>query len=299
MLRVSIAIVCPRCRGPLSQSETLLRCAGCGAEYASLDSVPVLIAESPTEQHRHQLAYFDAEFSGYTGYTVENWRLSYIERIFGALGVLDEQGPYLDVGVGGSGATVIEAARRGTEAVGCDLSPEGVLAARRFARDEGVEESARFVVCAAEALPFPDGSFKAASAVALLEHLDDDGAAVAELARVLEPGARLWLMVPHAFRFMPPPVWPLYWWHDRRIGHKRHYDEARLVRLGAEFGLQHVRTHYSAHPVKLLQAAATTLIPSMRASGSRAWWKLEQLDRRAENRPWGALHLSAVFRRAA
>jgi ubiquinone/menaquinone biosynthesis C-methylase UbiE len=259
--------------------------------------VALLTSDSLTEQQLHQLSYFDAEFSEYAEYTVENWRLSYIERIFGALGVLDGRTPYLDVGVGGSGATVIEAARYGAEAVGCDLSPQGVLAARRFAQEEGVGDKAQFVVCAAEALPFADRSFRAASAVALLEHLDDDALAVGELARVLEPGARLWLMVPHSFRYMPPFVWPLYWWHDRRIGHKRHYDERRLVRLCAEFGLEHVRTSYSAHPIKLIQAGLTRVLPSLRAPRSSTWWRLEQLDRRAEHRRWGALHLSAVFRR--
>jgi SAM-dependent methyltransferase len=275
----------------------MLDCSVCQATYRSFEGVPVLIAEELSEQHRRQLAYFDKEFAEYAGYQVENWRLSYIERIFGALGVLDGRSPYLDVGVGGSGATVIEAGRRGAVAVGCDLSPEGVMAAGRFAREQGVEDLAEFVVCAAEALPFADSSFRSASAVALLEHLDDDRPAVAELARVLEPDARLWLMVPHAFRYMPLPVWPLYWWHDRRIGHKRHYDERRLVRLCAEFGLEHVRTVYSAHPVKLVQAAAAKLFPRMRVPRSPAWWRLEQLDRRAERRAWGALHLNAVFRR--
>jgi hypothetical protein len=96
---------------------------------------------------------------------------------------------------------------------------------------------------------------------------------------------------------MPPPVWPLYWWHDRRIGHKRHYDEARLVRLCEEVGLEHVETAFSAHPVKLLQAAATALVPSLGRRPSRLWWRLEELDRRVSSRRWGALHLNAVFRR--
>jgi ubiquinone/menaquinone biosynthesis C-methylase UbiE len=291
-----VTLVCPRCRGLLSEE---LACAECGARYERIDSVPVLVPDSLSEQHLHQLAYFDAEFSEYGEYTVENWRQSYIDRIFAAVGVLAGAGPYLDVGVGGSGATIIEAARRGVDAVGCDLSPEGVLAARRFAHDQGVEERVELVVCAAEALPFPDASFGSASAVAVLEHLDDDRPAVAELARVLRPGAKVWLMVPHLFRYMPPPVSPVYWWHDRRIGHKRHYDEERLVRLCAEFNLEHVRTQYSAHPVKLLQVALTKVVPSMREPGSRAWWRLEQLDRKAECRRWGAVHLNAVFRRAA
>jgi ubiquinone/menaquinone biosynthesis C-methylase UbiE/uncharacterized protein YbaR (Trm112 family) len=293
---VSVELVCPRCKQPLGGD---LSCPGCGAEYEQLDGVPLLLSEELSDQHRHQLAYFDTEFAGYAEYTVENWRQSYIDRIFGAVGVLDGGSPYLDVGVGGSGATVIEAARGGAEAVGCDLSLEGVLAARRFARAEGLDERTDFVVCTAEELPFPDSAFRSASAVAILEHLEDDRPAVAELARVLEPGARLWLMVPHAFRYMPPPVWPLYWWHDRRIGHKRHYDEAQLVRVCAESGLEHVRTLYSAHPVKLLQAAGERLLPSMRAPRSAVWWRLEQADRRAESRRWGALHLSAVFLRVS
>jgi ubiquinone/menaquinone biosynthesis C-methylase UbiE/uncharacterized protein YbaR (Trm112 family) len=293
-----MTLVCPRCKGPLSETADQLVCAQCGAEYERIDGVPLLVPESLSEQHLHQLAYFDAEFSGYGEYTVENWRQSYIERIFAGVGVLDGNGPYLDVGVGGSGATVIEAARRGVEAVGCDLSAEGVLAARRFAHDEGVGDRIELVVSAAEALPFPDASVGSASAVAVLEHLDDDRPAVAELARVLRPGASVWLMVPHAFRYMPPPVWPVYWWHDRRLGHKRHYDERRLVELCESAGLEHVATQYGAHPVKLLQAALTKVVPRMRKPGSRAWWRLERLDRRADGRRWWALHLNGVFRRA-
>jgi ubiquinone/menaquinone biosynthesis C-methylase UbiE len=294
-----VALVCPRCKAELLEEEGTLRCRSCGSAYTMVEDVPVLLADAPSEQHEFQRRYFDAEFSGYDRYTIENWRQSYIERIFSALRILDGGSPYLDVGVGGSGATVIEAARRKVEAVGCDLSVGGLLTARHFARDEGVDDFAQFVVCAAEALPFPDDAFGSASAVALLEHLDDDRPAVAEIARVLAPGGLVWLMVPHAFRYMPPPVWPLYWWHDRRIGHKRHYDEKRLVEVCAQFGLVHVRTVYVAHPVKLVQAAAAKVLPRMRRPHSRAWWRLERLDRRAESRAWGALHLSAVFRLAS
>lgn len=292
-----VAVVCPVCKGVLSADGTLV-CQSCGLSYPLVDGLPVLVPDTLTAQHEGQREYFDREFSGYSAYQLENWRLSFIERIFGALGVLEGGSPYLDVGVGGSGATVIEAARRGVEAVGCDLSVEGVLAACRFAQDEGVSDVATFVVCPAETLPFPDSSFAAGSAVALLEHLDDDRPAVAELARVLRPGALLWLTVPHAFRYMPPPVWPLYWWHDRRIGHKRHYDERRLVDVCAEAGLEHVRTSYSAHPVKLLQYAGTLLLRSMREPHSPTWWRLERHDRRAQARRIGAMQLSAVFRRA-
>jgi SAM-dependent methyltransferase len=262
-----------------------------------LDGLPLLFSEEFTEQQLFQLRYFENEFAAYEEYVLENWRLSYIERIFGSTGALEGRAPYLDVGVGGSGATVIEAARRGVTSIGCDLSPSGLLAARRFARQEGVEGRASFVACTAEALPLPDASVGSASAVAVLEHLDDDRSAVLELARVVRPGGRVWFTVPHAFRYIPPPIWPLYWWHDRRIGHKRHYDEAGLTRLCRAVGLEHVSTHFSAHPLKLLQVAAELVFPQLRRERSRVWWALEQRDRRAADRALGAMNLSAVFRR--
>jgi ubiquinone/menaquinone biosynthesis C-methylase UbiE/uncharacterized protein YbaR (Trm112 family) len=294
---VTVTFVCPHCHGSLGDEDGGLRCGGCGSTYPLLDGIPLLLPQALSDQHRFQLQYFEAEFGEYDSYTLENWRLSYIERIFRTTGVLDGFAPYLDVGVGGSGATVIEAARRGVEAIGCDLAPSGVLAARRFAQQERVDGLSTFVACAAEALPFPDSSVGSASAVAVLEHLDDDRAAVAELARVLKPAGRVWFTVPHAFRYMPPPVWPLYWWHDRRIGHKRHYDEARLVSLCEEAGFEHIATHFSAHPVKLVQTALAAVVPRLRRRSSRMWWALERLDRRAAGRALGAVHLSAVFRR--
>jgi SAM-dependent methyltransferase len=289
-------LTCPRCHGELRREGDDIGCVRCAAGYTVVDGVPVLIPERLSDQHEQQRVYFDAEFAGYDDYRVENWRLSYIERIFQATGVLNGQAPYLDVGVGGSGATVIEAARRGVPAIGCDLSIPGILAARRFAEAEGVAERVDFVVCAAEALPFADASIGSASAVAVLEHLDDDGAAVSELARVLRPGALVWFTVPHAFRYIPPPIWPLYWWHDRRIGHKRHYDERRLVELCQRHGLEHIQTVFSGHPVKFLQLALTAL-PSVRQPRSRLWWRLERHDRSRATRPLGAVQLSGVFRK--
>jgi ubiquinone/menaquinone biosynthesis C-methylase UbiE len=289
-------LACPRCHGELRRDGDSLGCVRCAAGYTVVDGVPVLVPGRLSDQHVHQREYFDAEFAGYDEYTVENWRLSYIERIFESTGVTNGRAPYLDVGVGGSGTTVIEAARRGVPAVGCDLSVPGILAARRFAESEGVSELIEFVVCAAEALPFADASIGSASAVAVLEHLDDDEAAVTELARVLRPGALVWFTVPHAFRYIPPPIWPLYWWHDRRIGHKRHYDEHRLVALCERRGLEHVQTEFSGHSIKFLQLALTAL-PPVRRPQSRLWWRLERRDRSRAARPLGAVQLSAVFRK--
>lgn len=287
-------VVCPACHGHLVVEQEDARCVECERIYPRVEGFLGLIP-ALTSQHGKQRAYFDAEFAQYGAYEIENWRQSFLDRIFAALELEPELDRYLDIGVGGSGATVIEAARRGVEAWGCDLSPAGVAQASRFAAEQRLAARSEFVLCSAEALPFPEASFSGVSAVALLEHLDDDHVAIAEIARVTKPGGRVWVMVPHAFRYMPPPVWPLYWWHDRRIGHKRHYTSEQLVRRFSAAGFAHLGTEYSAHPVKLAQFALDRLVPSRVDAKIRWWWRLEALDRRAVGRRWGALHLAAIF----
>ena len=289
-------LVCPACRAGVDDRGDAVECTACGRRYARSDGVVAFVTDE-SEQHAIQRAYFDTSYETFEQYAIENWRASYLERIFAALELAPERDRYLDVGTGATGAAVIEAARRGVDSYGCDLSVVAVSRARSFAVTEGVADRATFVVSAAEELPFPDASFTRLSAVALLEHLDDDGAGVREMARVLAPGGRAWVMVPHAFRYMPPPVWPVYWWHDRKLGHKRHYREHDLVEVFARHGFEPLATEFSAHPVKLVQFALGRVLPSLRQPSSSWWWRLERLDRRAKGRPLGALHVAALFRK--
>ncbi len=291
-------LLCLGCGAALQAGDGGLVCPTCARRYPVIEGVPVVLPPEMTAQHAHQKAYFDSQFSGYESYAVDNWRRSFNERIFRAIRVEPDWAPYLDVGVGGSGATVIEAGRAGVWSVGCDLSVEGVVRASRFASEE-VPGRTDFVVCMAEELPFRSGSIGAASIVAVLEHLDDDALAVSELARVLRDGGRVWATVPHAYRHMPLPVWPVYWAHDRRIGHKRHYDERRLRQLFEQSGFRHVETQYSGHPVKLLQTAATVVRPALRSGPSDWWWRLERRDLRLRHKARGALQISAVFEKPA
>ena len=257
----------------------------------------MLLPASLTTQHSSQSAYFDAEFRGYRSYSPEPWRWSFMRRIFGELDVSAANGPYLDIGVGGSGATVIEAARRGVASFGCDLSVEAVAQADRFAASEQQSANARFVACAAESLAFADGVFASLSAVAVLEHVERDDVAASEMFRVLRPGGRAWVTVPHAYRFIPPPVWPVYWAHDRRLGHQRHYDIRSLVAVMERAGFRHVSTSFTGHPVKIAQVLLDKLLRG--DARTRVWWRLESLDLRAQGRALGALQLSAVFDRPA
>ena len=54
-------------------------------------------------------------------------------------------------------------------------------------------------------LPFPSGSFEAAINIVTLEHVREPGCVLRELARVLAPGAKLLLIVPHEWEVHQAP----------------------------------------------------------------------------------------------
>jgi ubiquinone/menaquinone biosynthesis C-methylase UbiE len=101
----------------------------------------------------------------------------------------------------------------------------------------------------AQALPFPAESFSYAVCSEVLEHLDDDRAAMAELFRVLRPGGALALTVPSADY---PAAWdPLNFMLERTVrrhlggerpwsgiwyGHKRLYTMAQLRAVAEDAG---------------------------------------------------------------
>jgi SAM-dependent methyltransferase len=65
------------------------------------------------------------------------------------------------------------------------------------------------VNAAGERLPYPDGAFDAILSNEVIEHVQDDRAAVAEMARVLRPGGRLLLFCPN--RWYPVETHGIYW----------------------------------------------------------------------------------------
>lgn len=127
----------------------------------------------------------------------------------------------LDIGCG-AGANALELSAYG-EVTASDRS----LDALSFVRSRGIHS-----VVAAEApwLPFRSGAFDVVTAYDVIEHVEDDEAFVAELARVLAPGGALAIHV---------PAWPFLWSrHDEALEHKRRYTRRSLRRLLATTGLQ-------------------------------------------------------------
>jgi SAM-dependent methyltransferase len=85
-------------------------------------------------------------------------------------------------------------------------------------------------------LPFKDESFDAVTAFDVLEHCEPEARAMAELARVLRPGGRIFVAVP-AYQW----AWTRF---DVEIGHYRRYTKARLVKAVERTGLTVDRATY-------------------------------------------------------
>jgi SAM-dependent methyltransferase len=134
----------------------------------------------------------------------------------------------LDAGCG-TGGNLLHLERLG-RTVGIDLAPEAL----GFCRERGV----RAVRSALAALPFPGGSFDLVTSFDVLYHewVEDDGAAVAEMARVLCPGGILLVRVP-ALRIL----WGA---HDEEVLSRHRYTRDELCGLLERAGLHTLRSTY-------------------------------------------------------
>ena len=106
---------------------------------------------------------------------------------------------------------------------GTDFLDASAPAAAALARAGG-----RAVQGSAACLPYPDAAFRLLVALDVIEHVEDDRAALAELARVAAPGAALLLSVP-----LDPGRWSRF---DETVGHCRRYRAETLVAALAGLG---------------------------------------------------------------
>jgi SAM-dependent methyltransferase len=155
----------------------------------------------------------------------------------------------LDLGCG-AGRHAFELYRRGAHVVAFDrdadeLDGVGAMFAAMAAEGEAPEgASAQTVEGDALRMPFPDAHFDAVIAAEVLEHIPDDEAAMAEIARVVRPGGLVAVSVP---RWLPERVcWALSdAYHEVEGGHVRIYGRNQLIARLEATGLRRVGTHHA------------------------------------------------------
>ena len=153
----------------------------------------------------------------------------------------------LDVATGTAAVAIELARRQGCDVVGLDQSPEMLAAARSRVRAAGLDARVRLVEGTAERLPFADGSFAGLTFTFLLRYVDDPGATLAELARVVRPGGTV-----AALEFgLPRGVWRPLWELYVRVGLP--LAGAAISRSWAEVGRflgPSIRGHYARLPLE-------------------------------------------------
>jgi demethylmenaquinone methyltransferase/2-methoxy-6-polyprenyl-1,4-benzoquinol methylase len=146
----------------------------------------------------------------------------------------------LDVATG-TGAVARELlAQKHCTVVGLDQSPEMLAEARRR-----LPADVRLIESRAEELPFPDAAFDALTFTYLLRYVDDPGATLRELARVVRPGGTI-----AGLEFaLPRGVWRPLW--DAYVNIVLPLAGRALSRGWAEVGSflgPSIRDFYERHP---------------------------------------------------
>lgn len=134
---------------------------------------------------------------------------------------VDGRGRALDVGAAGGGNTRVLQAR-GWGVVALEMSPEGAAAAA----DRGLAA----VRADGRHIPIASESVDLVVAFDILEHIEEDHEAAAEISRVLRPGGVALIAVPADMR-----LWSA---HDVAVGHVRRYSRDSLSSVLVKAGLE-------------------------------------------------------------
>ncbi len=157
----------------------------------------------------------------------------------------------LDLGCG-AGRHAFELYRRGADVDALDQDAtelervEAMFAAMRAAGEVPPGAQAAAVKGDALALPYADASFDLVIAAEILEHVEADAAAIAEIVRVTRPGGHVVVTVP---RWLPERIcWTLSKaYHANPGGHVRIYTGGELAGKLTAGGLTPPYAHHHAH----------------------------------------------------
>jgi SAM-dependent methyltransferase/uncharacterized protein YbaR (Trm112 family) len=216
-------LACPRDKSALTYSSGSLFCAN-GHRYAVVEGIPILLVAETEQTHvegTRSLAVAEAgnaanlpqfhvgpgDIDPFVKNAIGATNGGFYQHLVGNLSeypiphlrLAQANGArFLEIGCNW-GRWCVAAARLGFRPVGIDPSLKSVRAARRVARQLGID--AFYLVADARQLPFPNGLFDQVFSYSVLQHLSRENAAKAlrEISRVLRPAGNYQIQMPNKF----------------------------------------------------------------------------------------------------
>ncbi len=172
-------------------------------------------AQGPLNERRFEEFFVEDSYVA-----LKNYLYNYLERKRAINRALDgETGLLLEVG---SGLSPIVTGRNNV--VYSELSFTALRTLKRL------HVKGHYVVADGTHLPFASSSLSHVVCSEVLEHVEDDRAAIGELARVLDGGGRAYITVPHRMFYFAAD--------DRYVHHFRRYEIAEMTEKLREAGLR-------------------------------------------------------------
>ena len=188
------SFICPACKGNLSDAAGELACDGCGERYGLIEGVPLLVTGEVCSNVDQRAAGNELP-----GHDCRSLGIGAIDAAF------DSGDEILELGAGRERAQATNLTR--TDAFVYDAASLDAVAD-------------------AHALPFADGTFDFVFSLAVFEHLHSPWRAAQEIARVLKPGGRVYVLC--AF-FQQLHGYPDHYFNATESGLRRLFEDGFVV----------------------------------------------------------------------
>lgn len=264
-------------------------CTKCHQGYEIREGIPILVDLQHLPSHlQKQVEYFEEEDASRPHFELAPWQKRYVANFLKYS--QPKIGSLIVDNATGSGYMAVELARRGFKVIAIDLTLKELLKLKQVLQQFNLTKNVSLICASSEDLPLKSGIADGLVANAILEHLPREAQAIKEIGRVVKKDAPVMIAVPLAYRYLWPFLWPVNWWHDRRIGHLRRYSRREIL---AKFkGYHEVYTYYTGHLLKILCLGLYLL------TRQNFWNKLgEWFDEKLESQRYGASNVVTVLKK--
>jgi len=248
------------------------------------------MSKSNTKHHKQQQKYFNTYYSHLQEYSLLPWQESYIQRI--KTYILDrnyKQKTLLDIGTG-IGYIAIEMAKLGMHVIACDMSEQAMNNLEKYKKQFALK-NLELILCKAEEIPLKKQSVDYIISNAILEHIPNEEKAIKAWKSLLKRNGKMFITVPIKFRYVWPFLWLPFYIRDKQIGHLRRYD---LPTLQKKIKLPVLKFFYTGHLIKVLGVLILKLTRSDKSKYDRLF---EVLDKKKEQKQYGANNISVIFQK--